>query len=465
MKRAALIGLDGMSWGILEKLFQWGVMPNLEELTEKSMKGTLRSTIPPESAPAWTSIATGVNPGKHGIFGFTKPTGNFNDSEILNSQDVKYLRIHEMIASQNGKSVCVNQLLTYPIKKIDGASVITDWLSPEIKWSSEIDEYAKNYRGPTLGVPQPLLRKDWDAEYDEMSTRVDTVNKLLTDTNWDLFWAIYSEPDHIFHRYHDMVMKQDRKVMTLFSKIDETFAVIKNLADLLFVVSDHGFMMANYGVYLNTYLQELGLAVGGSKRNISNIACQRQVDESRLQFHLPRNLYTHLSKLPASIESFLFKIYKQLLRLNVKARLMTNVDWKGSQVFAHGFGIYVKEGALIDEVVFKLKNAEFIGGIWKKEEIYNGKQLDDLPDLVIVPNFEGSFALRGDVIAPKTVVRREFSSHHPDGIIVIYNCNLEESWIKRVEVYDIVPTILRFLNLEIPKDTDGKIINSLTSIL
>ena len=158
MKRAALIGLDGMSWGILKKLFRWGVMPNLEELTEKSMRGTLRSTIPPESAPAWTSIATGVNPGKHGVFGFTRPTKDFSDAEILSSRNVKYLRIHEIVASQNLKSICVNQLLTYPIKKIEGAYVITDWLSPEIKWSTEIEEYAKDYRGPTLGNPLPLLR-------------------------------------------------------------------------------------------------------------------------------------------------------------------------------------------------------------------------------------------------------------------------------------------------------------------
>jgi len=209
MKKAAMIGLDGMSWEILNKLFQWNVMPNLHELTKKSIRGILRSTIPPESAPAWTSIATGVNPGKHGIFGFTKPSNDFSNVDIVSSRDVKYLRIHEMVATQNLKSISVNQLLTYPIKKIKGSFVITAWLSPEIKCSPEIKHIARNYHGPTLVETSPFLEKDWDAEYAEVSSRVDTVNKLAMEIDWDLFWVVYSEPDHLFHRYYDMVMKKD----------------------------------------------------------------------------------------------------------------------------------------------------------------------------------------------------------------------------------------------------------------
>jgi predicted AlkP superfamily phosphohydrolase/phosphomutase len=133
-KRVVVIGLDGMAWHILNKLFKWNIMPNLKRITQKSLKGTLESTIPPESGPAWTSLATGVNPGKHGVFGFTIPTKDYNGIKILNSRDVKYLRIHEMVAVQNLKSICVNQILTYPIKKFPGSYVITDWLSPEIRY-------------------------------------------------------------------------------------------------------------------------------------------------------------------------------------------------------------------------------------------------------------------------------------------------------------------------------------------
>jgi predicted AlkP superfamily phosphohydrolase/phosphomutase len=463
-KRVAMIGLDGMAWHILNKLFKWNVMPNLEKLTKKSFRGILPSTIPPESGPAWTSIATGVNPGKHGVFGFTKPTRNYGDTKILSSRDVQYLRIHEMAAVQNLKSVCVNQLMTYPIKRIRGSYVITDWLSPEIQCSPEIKQYAENYRGPTLGKSSPLLEKDWNAEYVDLSSRVDTVNKLLQKVDWDLFWVVYSEPDHLFHRYYDLVMKKDRRLMRLFTKMDETFGIVVDVADLLFVLSDHGFQNFDHGVYVNSSLERLGLAKRVSQQAIRDISCQRQVDRPKIQFSLPENFYKYLSRLPSSIELVLLKVYRHLLKANIRAKLTTYVDPKLSKAFAHGWGIYVKEKELIDYVKLMLEKKSFIGGVWKKEELYSGKQLEAMPDLIIIPNFDGGFALRGDIIAPKPVIRRDFSNHHPNGIIIIYKNDVQPSWVEGIRVYDVVPTILAFLGLDIPEDTDGKVIDLPTKL-
>src|SRR5205823_4977524 len=71
-RRAVVDGLDGASWGVLEPLHEDGAMPALASLLGRSASGTLRSTVPPYTPPAWTSAVTGVNPGRHGIFGFVQ---------------------------------------------------------------------------------------------------------------------------------------------------------------------------------------------------------------------------------------------------------------------------------------------------------------------------------------------------------------------------------------------------------
>ena len=461
MTKVVVIGLDGLAWHILDRLFSWGIMPNLQKLAEKSLKGTLPSTIPPESAPAWTSISTGVNPGKHGIFGFTKPTEDCSDTRIMSSRDVKYLRIHEMVAVQNLRSICINQLLTYPMRTIEGSFIITDWLSPRLDFSPEIAQYAKNYCAPTLGKLSPFLRNDWKAEYAELSSRVDTVNTLLQKFDWDLFWVVYSEPDRLFHRCYDLVMRKDEQIMRLFAKIDETFGLVENLADLLIVVSDHGFAKFKHGVYVNKFLKEMRLAKAADRVTLKDLVRKRQdAQVSRVRalrkFHVPQGLLKFLSFTPSPVELILVRIYKQMLKADIRGSVATHVDPKSSKAFSHGFGIYVKEKELIDRIVGMLKKERSLGGVWKREELYEGRQVKDMPDIIMVPNFDEGFALRGDAITHKPVVRRHFPSHHPDGIVMICKKGLQPTRLNRISVYDIAPTILKFLDLDIPADTDGK---------
>lgn len=451
-----MIGLDGMPWHILSKLFKWNVMPNLKEIAKKSLRGTLKSTVPPVSAPAWTSIATGVNTGKHGIFDFTMPTKDYDGTRLVaTSQHVKYLRIHEMVAVQGLRSICINQILTYPIKKIPGSLVITDWLSPEIECSPEIEQYASKYHGRTFEISG---KQDWNTEYADLASRVDTINTMLKEVDWNLFWAVYSEPDHLFHGHYDLVMKKDEKLMRLFTKIDETFSAVKEVCNLLIVVSDHGFNKFKYAVYVNTFLKNLGLVKKTKQATLKSIAGHRQLTKKK-ELHLPERLYSSLAVVPSWFELILTKIYKRLLKAGVKTKLTYHVNPKSSKAFKHGFGVYVKEKELVDYVASILENASFIGRVWRKEQLYVGKWLKDMPDLIVVPNYNNGYAFRGQTIGPKPVVRRTFSEHHPDGIVIIHKNHLKKSWSNDIKVYDIVPTILDFLDLDIPEDTDGRVID------
>ena len=123
------------------------------------------------------------------------------------------------------------------------------------------------------------------------------------------------------------------------------------------------------------------------------------MDEPRARFLLPEAHYKYLYAMPSQVERLFLKIYKQQVKADVRVKLTAYVDPKSSRAFAHGFGIYVKKEELVDHIMSILKNEEFIGGVWKKDELYNGNQLGAMPDLIIIPSFERNYALRGDARA------------------------------------------------------------------
>ena len=71
-RRVVVIGLDGCSPLIMERMMDEGKLPNLAALRETGHFSPLRTTCPPISPVAWSTFATGMNPGKHSIFDFLR---------------------------------------------------------------------------------------------------------------------------------------------------------------------------------------------------------------------------------------------------------------------------------------------------------------------------------------------------------------------------------------------------------
>jgi predicted AlkP superfamily phosphohydrolase/phosphomutase len=63
--KVLVIGLDGATFDLLTPWMEQGELPRLRALRDGGISGELLSVIPPLSPPAWTTAATGVNPGKH----------------------------------------------------------------------------------------------------------------------------------------------------------------------------------------------------------------------------------------------------------------------------------------------------------------------------------------------------------------------------------------------------------------
>ena len=68
--RALLLGFDSFDPIIFEKLSNQGALPALQRLAEKNGYSRFQVSSPPQTEVSWTSIATGADPGEHGIFDF-----------------------------------------------------------------------------------------------------------------------------------------------------------------------------------------------------------------------------------------------------------------------------------------------------------------------------------------------------------------------------------------------------------
>ncbi len=68
--RTLILGLDAFDPFFFEHLHSKGKTPNISKLVQAGNYSRFRVSDPPQSEVSWTSIATGMNPGDHGMFDF-----------------------------------------------------------------------------------------------------------------------------------------------------------------------------------------------------------------------------------------------------------------------------------------------------------------------------------------------------------------------------------------------------------
>lgn len=70
--RVVILGFDGADAELAQQWMEEGELPNLARLQEEGTFRPLRSTVPSQTPVSWSTFATGLNPGRHGIFDFLK---------------------------------------------------------------------------------------------------------------------------------------------------------------------------------------------------------------------------------------------------------------------------------------------------------------------------------------------------------------------------------------------------------
>ncbi|MEW5916529.1 MAG: alkaline phosphatase family protein, partial [Gemmatimonadota bacterium] len=71
-RKVVVIGLDGLEPTIIDRMLQAGELPSLARLRLTGGYSRVATTWPAQTPVAWSTFATGVNPGGHGIYDFLR---------------------------------------------------------------------------------------------------------------------------------------------------------------------------------------------------------------------------------------------------------------------------------------------------------------------------------------------------------------------------------------------------------
>ena len=121
--RTLILGLDGATWDVAGPLMEQGRLPTLARLVAGGARAPLASTLPAMTLPAWSTMLTGCNPGKHGIFDFVRKVPGRWELGFTNSTHRQAPTLHRILSDRGGRVASIAVPTTWPPEPVDGVVI------------------------------------------------------------------------------------------------------------------------------------------------------------------------------------------------------------------------------------------------------------------------------------------------------------------------------------------------------
>jgi len=490
MTDTIILGLDGATWDVLNPLIKNGRLPNLKSLVTEGPSGTLESTFPPITAPAWLSMATGRNPGKTGVFYFlNRDDPDSFEFEPLGADKFQGLSFWDVLSAHDQSVGIFNYPMLFPPYEIDGFMVsglgsdADETITHPESLGDELDDVTGGYQ---VKVPyaDPKYQGRPGALKDDLLEIIDkrerAMDHLLTDRNPDLFFGIISATDwaqHYFWRYYDEehalydpdAGHQDA-LGRIWERVDETVGLVAERAREddanLLIVSDHGFGPINRTFHSNNWLEQQGF---------THSAQQSLMDRTRTRYFL------YLRRIGEAVVSFVpgLNDFAKSVGESIRKSPGDGIDFERSVAFSPRQGItcgtvYMLSDDSEDkrEIIEKLerlpKREDGPNSIevFEAEEIYHGPKTDLAPDILFeIDGFECAVDPRpttgSKVFSTGSPYVSRNGGHNQEGILITSGLDVAPSESLTASIYDIAPTILYLHDVPIPQEVDGTVLEEL----
>ena len=486
--RVLVIGLDGVTFDLIEPWAQAGHLPNLARLMAEGAWGRMQSTIPAHSAPAWTTFATGLLPGRHGLYFFLGPSRDSKYFRPVSAESIRGRTLWDLSSEQGRRVGMLNVPMTYPPRPVNGF-MIAGMLSPDPRhafWPSELYEEVTDHCGDY--IVEVSTNQDRRAYLEEvlaaMEYRCRVAEYLMDHHPTDFFMVVFRMIDSVMHHYwadmdphHPLHSSLGNSaipdaILSGYRTLDSAVGRLMAKAGsdtTVFIMSDHGFRAEYRGFAVNKWLRERGwLALRPGRASL-------------------------MAGVSSAVRRLgILRAAKRAFRLVTGTKwfqpmVWASVDWSRTQVvYGPGPALYINlqgrdfEGVvppseydtLRDSLIDGLKAVRdpetgraVVAEVYRREAIYQGEALDLAPDLVPVPAeywIDGrrwGFGFEPFPAAP-TLFRhasRFAGVHASDGIFMAYGPHVRAGQLFSLHIADMAPTALYAMGLAVPRAMDGQV--------
>lgn len=456
-QRVLMLGLDGLSAAFLRSPLVESTMPNLLGLLRDSSVGSLRSTVPPYTAPGWTSITTGMHPDRHGVFSFTDSAGR-----PVDSTNAAAPRTWDYVAAAGGRSIVVNVPMTHPPRPIEGVLVSGMPVPGDVPFTHPQDLAEslseRDYIIDTAvreGSREPVGALGRLRQMTEARGRVATW--LARTHPWDLFAIVFVLPDRLGHPWWKLLFPGDRQYDSRRGErmrraaAPALAALDEAIGDLLAAMppstavvlcSDHGFGPLHADLFFDVALARAGLIQATPPRMMR-----------RSLLAVGRSRASHL--VPSAVRRW------GTTRLSASRDEATRSAWT-APTYECGVRLLDPEDDDIRDQVTRLlrglrdpDGSRVFAAVRDREELYRGPFAARAPEL-LCETASQSVDLHDGLHAREPWVSRDASvwgTHAAEGVVAMNGPAIAGSIDGQAP--DITPTILNLLGLEAP-GLDGK---------
>jgi len=463
-RRVAVIGLDSASPSFVFNDAGKDLV-NLRALMDHGSWGMVRSTDPPITVPAWTTMTTGKDPGELGLYGFrNRLDRGYGPMVTTNSSHVTARRVWDHLEDVGKTSILLGVPQTYPPKPHRGITV-AGFLTPEI-------DSPFTYPGDLAEELHALAGGEYMTDVTEF--RTDDKDKLLADLYamtegrfrvasdflvhrpWDFFMMVEIATDRLHHAFwrhcnsdhplHESTNAYRHVIADFYKYLDGWLGTLMaSLGDetTLIVLSDHGSRSLVGGVRINEWLIRNGLLVLTGDPGKETPLTREMIDWSRTKVwseggHYARIFFNVKGREPqgtvdpAEYDSFRAELAEQVRGITDE----------------HGRAMNTR--VLAPEDIYRTCNS-----VPPDLIVY----FDDLNRRSMGTVGTGEILTSGNDAGP------DDANHDPDGILIITRLadlrsgRKKGDRIENASLLDITPTILHEFGLPVPDRMGGRIIN------